>query len=582
MGVAYNPLDMAVKRSQSNATTWLAVTAVLLFWYLALNSLIADSPTMDEQNHLARGLAFLRTGDPRLSLEHPPLVNSLSALPLLTMPQIRLPTEAPSWQRQPPDVYWYLFAEEMIWETNRDLDIQQIFILARLPIVYLTLGLALVGFHFGRELWGGWAALLAFGCLLFDPNILANGRYVTTDLGGALFALLATFLLWRLWRQANWNWRRWLWAVLALGLAFGSKLSILGFVIIWGVLALLPLYPDPGQKKVWRGVVRRLLQLLSAGLASILVVWALFGFEWGHFWFQNEPLRALNLLTGPMPTFWAGIEKILTLTRNGRPGFLLGQFSDAGFGLYFPVAFLVKTPLLTMALFFLATIILLALRSARQNALFLLLPILIYFTLSMQAALNLGYRHLLPILPFIYLLISGLAGKQVSAWLQLRVGFAAQRAVEYAALGFVLLLLLVAARIHPHYLSYFNLAAGGPKNGHKILVDSNIDWGQDLLRLKSWMLANKVDLVNLAWFGTADPDYYGIQYKALPGFPRQPFLSQWTQPPFNPAAPEPGIYAISASNLWELQLAEKNVYPWFRAREPDDRVGYSILIYEVQ
>jgi hypothetical protein len=70
----------------------LVVPVTLLFFFLALSSMRGDSPTMDEQNHLARGLAFLRTGDPRLSLEHPPLVNSLSAVPLLALPEIRLPT----------------------------------------------------------------------------------------------------------------------------------------------------------------------------------------------------------------------------------------------------------------------------------------------------------------------------------------------------------------------------------------------------------------------------------------------------------------------------------------------------------
>ena len=151
------------------------------------------------------------------------------------------------------------------------------------------------------------------------------------------------------------------------------------------------------------------------------------------------------------------------------------------------------------------------------------------------------------------------------------------------ALLFLLLfgLLLVDAQIHPHYLSTFNSLAGGPENGHRYLVDSNIDWGQDLLRLRTWVAENDVGELRLGWFGTADPDYYGLAYEPLPGSPRQPFYGQWTAPPFNTSAPEPGIYALSASSLWELPLPEKNVYPWFRARQPDDRVGYSILIYVV-
>lgn len=587
---------------------WLVVTAVLLFYFLALNSVLGDSPTMDEQNHLARGLAFLRTGDPRLSLEHPPLINSLSALPLLTMPEIRLPTDDVSWLRVPPDVYWYIFAERLLWEVNRDLDIGRIIFLARLPIIYLTVGLALVGYRFGRALWRRRAGLFVFLFLLFDPNVLAHGRYTTTDLGGTLFILLATFALWRLWRSPAWSWGRWLAAAVALGLAFASKLSALAFVPIWLLLAVLPLYGRSGR----RAAGRRALHFLTAGLASILVIWALFGFEWGHFVFLDSRLATLNRLQGPMPTFWGGIERIALLSGGGRPSFLLGQFSSEGFLLYFPIAFLVKTPLLVLLLLPIAAALLLWLRPTRARALFLLLPVLLYFALSTQSALNLGYRHLLPILPFIYLLIAGLASQPVAAWAQgatNKMTFGAQivgrfskspgdlenrptpsrqvvgepwaRVAGYVLAAAVLAQILVTLRIHPYYLSYFNVAAGGPANGYNVLIDSNVDWGQDLLRLRAWMAAHDVAQIKLGWFGTADPAYYGIDYEPLPGFPRQPFLSQWTYPPFDPTAPAPGVYAISASALWELPLAEKNVYPWFRARPPDDRVGYSILIYEV-
>ncbi|MCZ7668412.1 MAG: hypothetical protein M5U34_15070 [Chloroflexi bacterium] len=132
----------------------------------------------------------MHTGDPRLSLEHPPLVNSISALPLLTMPEVELPLDDPSWQRQPPDVYWYWFADKLLWHTNQDIDhyVERMIFLARLPVVFLTLGLALTGFHFAREAWGRRAALPAFLLLLFEPNVLANGRYITTDLGGAFFS----------------------------------------------------------------------------------------------------------------------------------------------------------------------------------------------------------------------------------------------------------------------------------------------------------------------------------------------------------------------------------------------------------
>ncbi len=587
----------------------LVIPAVLLFWFLALNSMVGDSPTVDEQNHLARGLAFVRTGDPRLSLEHPPLTNALSALPLLTLPDVRLPLDDASWERQPPDVYWYRFAEKLLWEYNDD--VTPMLFLARLPILFLTLGLALVAFHFAREMWGRPSAIWAFLLLLFDPNVLAHGRYTTTDIGGTAFLFLATYLLWRMWRAEGWNWRRWLWAGLGMGLAFGSKLSTLVFVPIFGVMAALPLYEE-GTAKAQRTqrkegdqsafirvnpppILQRLGQFLTAGLLSILVVWAIFGFEWGTFFFRGDGLLVgLNGWRGPMPTFWAGLEQVLTISGGGRPSFLLGHFSNTGFLAYFPVAFAVKTPVALLILLPVTAVILLKTKSTRRQSLFLLLPAAFYFLFSMQSALNIGYRHLLPILPFLYVFVSGLAsmrvasGKwQVGSGKRLRKTQDERRkthhVLRFTFYVFFVSLLIADFAIHPHYLSYFNVLAGGPENGRNLLIDSNIDWGQDLLRLRDWMEENEVESVKLGWFGTAVPDYYGIAYEPLPGVGLHQFYSLWGDPPFNPLEPEPGVYAISVTSLWEMPLPDdqKYVYPWFRAHTPDDRVGYSILIYRV-
>ena len=574
--LAYNPQRMT--------TPWRnfgpAIAALLLFFFLALNSMTGDSPTMDEQNHIARGLAYLRTGDPRLSVEHPPLVNVLSAVPLLTMPEIKLPLGEPSWERQPPDVFWYVFAEQMFWQENRDLDIQKIMFLARLPVVYLTMALALLGWHVAQRMWGRPAGLFVLFLLLFDPNILAHGRYVTTDLGGTFFVLLATFLLWQLWQgEREGRGRRWLWAALGIGLAFSSKLSALAFAPIWALQAALPLYGQ--EHKRWQAAAWRLGGLLAAGLTALVVVWLVYGLEWGSYLFLDPRLTPLNQWQGPLPTFLSGIERILLLSEGGRPAFLLGEFSSSGFLLYFPIALLVKTPLLTLATAVLAAVRLTLIRPTRARAIFLLIPIVAYLGISLFSALNVGYRHLLPILPFMYLLIGGLATKEAR---MTRASVTRPLPTAWPAgllLLLVLALLSIDVRLHPHYLSTFNSLAGGPENGHKVLVDSNIDWGQDLLRLQDWMAERGLDQVKLGWFGTADPDYYGLANEPLPGGPRQPFWGQWTEPPFDVTAPAPGIYAISASSLWEYPLPEKRVYAWFRAREPDARVGYSILIYEV-
>lgn len=527
---------------------------------------------MDEQNHLARGLAFLHSGDPRLSLEHPPLVNSLSALPLLTLPTLHIPFDDPSWvDLAPAGAYWYFFADKLLWQANQD--VTRMIFLARLPIIFLTIGLALLGYRFARALWGRTAVPFALFLFLFEPNLLAHGRLTTTDLGGTFFNLLAFYLVWQLWQTPQWHWPRWAWTAVGLGLSFSSKLSTLSFVPILGLLAILPLYPTSPPAPYWQAVARRLAQLISAGCLALLVTWACFGFEWGVFRFASDRLAFLNSYSGPMPTFWAGIDQILNVSRDGRSTFLLGQFSNNGFWHYFPVAFLVKTPLAILLSFPIALLAGWRRPAGRTAVLFLCLPACLYFGISIWSGVNIGYRHLLPMLPFLLLLIVGLVGHGRGRFL-LAV--------------FTAVLLLETLTAHPHYLSFFNQAAGGPANGHTLLIDSNIDWGQDLRRLKTWMDAQGVDTINLGWFGTARPDYYGIHYQPLPGLGGvgQPaFFDAWWQqpPPFNPTQPEPGLYAISATSLQEfpLQDDEKLVYAWFRQRPPDARIGYSIFIYEV-
>lgn len=556
-----------------------AVSALLLFFYLALNSLVADSPTIDEQNHIARGLAFLRTGNPRLSLEHPPLINTLSALPLLTMPELRLPTDHPSWER--PEG-WYEFADLFLWQYNEP-SVERIVFLARIPIVMLTILLALAGFGLARLMWGRLSALVALVLFLFEPNLLAHGRYSTTDLGGVLFTFIVTILLWRFWQTGvRWSWANTLAVALAMGAAFGSKHSAIAFLGVWLLLAILPLYrvaQHPIHAASWR-----VAQVAVSAMLSLPVVWAIYGFEWGIY-DVKPPLAFLSGVNGPAPTYVAGIGQIISLTGGaGRPSFMLGQFSDSGFVSYFPVAFAVKTPLILLALIGLSAFLLLRLGATRRKALFLLAASLTFYALTMLSALNIGYRHVLPALPYLLVLVSGLAAQQLDWSVRVGKSPAGIPAGRWLAIFGCMVLLATTLWIHPHYLSFFNQLAGGPQNGYKVLVDSNLDWGQDMIRLRRWMADNEVAAVNLGWFGTADPDHYGIQYTALPGLGREEFFLRWWDVPFDRSAPEPGVYAISASNLQEmpLRVEEKTVYAWFRNRQPDDRIGYSILIYDVR
>ncbi len=531
---------------------FLTVLLLLLAFALMLAAAKGESPTMDEQNHIARGAAYLGTGDPRLSVEHPPLVNLLSALPVHVLLHPHLPLDTVWWETGE----WYHFADLFLWEFNTDAG--QITFLARLPIMGLGLLLIALVQRWARDRFGPWGGVLAATFCALDPNILAHAHLSTTDLGGAFFSFLAAYALWRALRRP----RQPLSALgfgLALGLAFAAKISALLFGPLLALVALLDSLPGgPGRL---RRLLGRVAFLAGGGVVALLVVWATYRFQVG-------PLTEGGPVV-PAPPYLRGVLAVLDFASGGRSGYLLGQVSTAGWWYYFPVAFAVKTPLATLIGLLAATVI--ALRRPTRQDLVLLLPPVLFFAISTVARLNLGYRHLLPILPFVFVHLGRLVPSARCARPAL---------VRASPALLALVLLLATARVFPHFLAYFNPIGGGPEGGWRVLADSNIDWGQDMPGLRDWMEREDVERVRLAWFGSARPEYYGISYDLLPGVPYG--FPLWPDPPFDPENPEPGVYAISVSNLVGAVLPDPNLYAWFRARQPDAVIGYSIFIYRVE
>lgn len=177
--------------NRSKVVNFIAVGLLGLMCALMVSSARLKSPIMDEQNHIARGYAYLRTGDLRLNLDHPPLINSLSAAPLLLLPDLKLPTDSPTWEH----AHVIAFATQFLWHANHDAN--QILLLARLPIILLAILLGCFVFRWATELHGPLAGLLALGLYVFDPNILAHGRLTTTDLGVTCFLFIAVYCFWR-------------------------------------------------------------------------------------------------------------------------------------------------------------------------------------------------------------------------------------------------------------------------------------------------------------------------------------------------------------------------------------------------
>lgn len=550
---------------------------------LALSSMAQKAPTFDEQGFLVRGLGYLRGENRVMRVGHPLGLNALNAAPLVSDPTVRLPTADPSWT----ETSFHRPAELFLWEIGND--VAHVMFLARLPTIWLGLLLAAL---VGRWAWAitrrTWAGLLALALLAFDPNILAHTRLTTTDLGLTAAATLAAFTLWRYWRRPSWG------AALLAGAAFGllqnTKFTAGLFVPLFALVVLAGAWRQWRQARRFPGRALGVFVVVYP-LAAFFTLWAAYGFQ-----------------VGPLPQDVAGgavvplshhLEQLLDI--GGRlqvstPSFLLGQYSDSGWWYYFPVAFLLKTPLPTLLLLLWA--LFLALRRAfgrRRTAaspaapaqrpdafdyVALLIPALGYFAFALTTEINLGYRHILPVLPFLFVFTAVHVPPPtalVDRLASLRPRFLALLLTPQSLL--LVWLLAAVLFIYPDFLAFFNVLAGGPDNGWRSLVDSNLDWGQDLDDLPAWMAAHGVERVWLSYFGEARPEYYGIDYVGLDSFP--PRLMNPETRPFYPPDPAPGVYAISATNLQGVHFADPDQFAWFRERDPRDKLGYSIFLYDV-
>lgn len=557
---------------------------------LSVSSMKGDAPTFDEQGFLVRGLAYLRGeangGNRHLRVGHPLGLNALNAALLFNDPTVRLPSDDPSWQ----ETSFHRPAELFLWEIGNN--VAHVIFLGRLPTIWLGLLLAAVGGRWAAEMaysvsgkqrarsTPAVASLVAILLLAFDPNILAHTRLATTDLGLAAAAAAANFTLWRFLRRPTWG--RVALAGVGLGLLLNTKFTALLFLPFFAALLLLAfirLRREPARSPRQEWALLR-LGLVAYPLIALLTLWAGHGFQVGV---PGAPLPVLGQINAAVPLS-RYLDQLLDIGNRlgvSTPSFLLGRYSDSGWWYYFPVAFLLKTPMPVLILLggsFACLFVVFVKRRPEIGRWWfdlaaLLLPPAGFLAIALTTDINLGYRHLLPILPFLYVFIGivaagglGVVSGRRRAW---------RMPVVTALLGW---LVIASLWIYPFYLAFFNLLAGGPNNGWRALVDSNLDWGQDLGRLAEWQRDQAVESVWLSYFGEARPDYYGINYRGLDSFP--PRLMNPTARPFYPPDPAPGWYAISATTLQGVHFDNHDLFAIFRERRPAAKVGYSIFLYE--
>ena len=549
----------------------LAVFAAQALWH-ARNA----SPTYDEPGHLAASYLLAETDHQDYDVGHPPFLRTLFSVPLRFLDpgfpagrgRPEVPKSVPLALRPSPTLYTY--AAEFLYASSAAPD--QMIFLARCVTVCLGVLLGIWVYLWSSDMHGRAGGVFSLALFALCPNLIAHGSLVTTDLGGVAFAVgflyYFTLLLKKpgAWRAAA--------AGAVLGLALLCKHTNLYLAPF--AVAVLPFF---GTGAGFKARVKEWARL-SAVLAftSWMVVCAGYGFrevftphvlqeeDWSDLG-AGPAIRAVYSRT-PLPdSFLRGVAFGVHHNGRGHGAFFMGRYGGTGWPAYFPVAFLAKSPL--AVLIFSAVWVWVLLRTKNRlspSEIVAALAGLLLMANAMNAKINIGVRHVLLCYPLLYVLLGRLAALP---WAGSRGGRAAGAALLCA-------MAYETFSVAPHYLAFFNRAAGGPAGGARLLSDSNIDWGQDLKHLARFMEKEGNPELLLSYFGTAVPMAYGLRYQELPAVWTYP-----SSPRVNSAEPGRELCAVSVTNLQGTYFSGHSLYKWLWEKEPLARIGWSIHVYDV-
>lgn len=539
---------------------WLTLGLIVVIPILAWTSSLRKSPTFDEPYHVAIGYANWIEGVQRWDHAHPPLGRLWAAFPLLFL-DLDLPSKVTN---QGELAHQFTFQNRI---SSNDI-IQTSRLMACLPAILLATGV----FMWSRQLFGNRAGMLSLLCISLDPNVLAHSALITNDLIVTTALFLTMYSFWKLDREPT------------VRLAFITGL-LMGIALTakYSSLILIPILVASAVGRIWDSKRRRFRQLVWVALVvAAIVVFLVSGLEVisvrefareQQFSQSTAPESEWPVWTEarlPLVRYVFGAWKLLDYVSTERRVFLCGKILPTGTPLFFPLAFLVKTPVPVLILCTWMSIA--ALRADRKPAnrdkafplrdwYHLGIAPALYAIAALAGGLNLGYRHLLPALPFLYVALGWLAKSTQTRQARLVVG------------ALVAWLALESLVTYPHYLAYFNTAAGGPSSGYNYLVDSSLDWGQELINLAQYQSSHKIERFHLGYFGSADPAVYGIEYDCLPSFGLLHCPDA--------ELPTEGWIAVSATCLQGLCSQDSGFYSSLRAAKPAAVLGHSMFIYHL-
>jgi hypothetical protein len=564
--------------SRPVVTAFVACLLAIHAW-LSLTATIKLGVTADETAHLTGGYSYWRFNDYRLQPENGNLPQRWAALPLLALQPHMDPAEQPElWSRS----HVWRIGQGFFFESGNNTDFM--LLAARAAMLFWSIATGLLVFIWSRRLWGDGGGLLSLSCYALSPTTLAHAPLVTSDMCAA-FCLLASAGAWsRATRRIDVS--TVCLSLLAAGLAAVSKFSCVLLLPIASLIALCAVFRSEPIAVGHSGAVisrrgARFCVLLGLGILHVafawIAVWASFGFRYEAF-SPALPMAAKFFVAWPdvMPdhgvwrwlfetarghhllpeAYLQGFAYVLTAAKQ-RGAFAAGQFSTTGWWWFFPYSFLVKSSISEL----LVTVLILVAavanwrRAARvqmiasfQRLAPLIVIGLVYIGFSLSSHLNIGHRHILPLYPLLFIIAGALLANTV------------KRATIGALTLVCSLAVLELGAVQPHFLAFFNSLSGGPAAGWRHLVDSSLDWGQNLPRLAEWLKREQQpgEHVYLSMFGSDDPVYNGIDAVELAPYYSFGRRRQWVEL-------KPGLYCISATMLQDVYSPFAG--PWTAERE---------------
>ncbi len=578
---------------------------------VAVLSIKDDSLTMDELAHIPAGYGYMHEKDYRLNPEHPPLLKDLAVIPLLFM-NLNFDKEFGAW-KDDVNGQWAM-GWKFIFDSGNDTE--KMIFWSRIPMILILLILGIYIFRWAKELFGPKPALFALFLFSFSPTFIAHGRYVTTDVGAAAAFFIATYYFVKcLSAEASGEGGAKIKHLILAGIAFGIaqliKFSLFLLVPFFGLLLLIWIFIKwrDGKRNLFKLFIVYSLKFIVILVIGYLVIFPLYQYHVLNYppekqvsdteslmashrvrplanslvWMADKPiLRAYG-------QYLLGLIMVFQRAAGGNTTFFIGEVSNVAWPQYFPVVYAIKTPLVLhiltiIALLFIAwqikkpfwkKIFTRTIKSGKSHfpELAMLIFIIVYWVLSIKSNLNIGVRHVLPVFPFVYILISG-QFKRIFEYAKNKK----KLFIVYCSLFIVLLAwyAISSLSIFPYYLTHFNELVGGAKNGYIYVADSNLDWGQDLKRLAKWLDENNIKKIKVAYFGGSDTNYYlGDKYEPWWG-DKNPEEAKGSWLAISGTLLQGGR-AISTKGFDQSTMH----YMWLNEYEPVVVIGNSIFVYYI-